>query len=99
GASALPFVIVQPVTLFWSGISKDEASIKQGDVTVKNHLARLERLQMRSAGAVGAVACAAPQGLIFSPVIHWHVVQNGLNAVDKQRGSTSRVSPAHLPVF
>ncbi|MFZ3622107.1 hypothetical protein ACOYA6_23010, partial [Leclercia barmai] len=28
GASALHFVIVQPVTLFWSGISKDEASIK-----------------------------------------------------------------------
>ncbi len=41
----------------------------------------------------------APQGLIFSPVIHWHVAQNGLKAVDKQRGSTSRASPAHLPVF
>ncbi len=61
---------------------------------------------MRSAGAVGAVACAAPQGLIFSTVIHRHVAQYGLKAVDKQRGSTPRASPLiclyfnqRLPVY
>jgi len=54
---------------------------------------------MSSAAAEGASAGFAPQGLIFSPVIHWHVAQNGLKAVDKQRGSTSRASPVHLPVI